>query len=128
LAGAVKTSGAKGVHVFVPVDDAAPEDVADATRALAARAEALDPEVATTSFIVQNRGGKVFVDSTRPAARRSPPATARGCDRGYRCPFRWTGPTSTESRLATSRFTRRSMHSPNATRGRVDARPSAAAG
>jgi DNA ligase D-like protein (predicted polymerase) len=66
LAGAVKTSGAKGVHVFVPVDDAAPvEDVAGATRALAARAEALDPDLATTSFIVADRGGKVFVDSTR---------------------------------------------------------------
>ena len=45
LAGAIKTSGAKGVHVFVPIDDAAPvDDVAAATRALAARAEALDPE------------------------------------------------------------------------------------
>ena len=66
LAGAVKTSGAKGVHVFVPVDDAASvEDVAGATRALAVRAEALDPDLATTSFIVQDRGGKVFVDSTR---------------------------------------------------------------
>jgi bifunctional non-homologous end joining protein LigD len=66
LAGAVKTSGAKGVHVFVPVDDAAPvEDVAGATRAIAARAEALDPDLATTSFVVADRGGKVFVDSTR---------------------------------------------------------------
>jgi DNA ligase D-like protein (predicted polymerase) len=66
LAGAVKTSGAKGVHVFVPIDDEAPvEDVAGATRALAARAEALDPDLATTAFIVEDRGGKVFVDSTR---------------------------------------------------------------
>jgi len=66
LAGAVKTSGAKGVHVFVPIDDAAPvEDVAGATRALAVRAEALDPDIATTAFIVEDRGGKVFVDSTR---------------------------------------------------------------
>jgi DNA ligase D-like protein (predicted polymerase) len=66
LAGAVKTSGAKGVHVFVPVDDSAPvEDIAAATRALAARAEALDPALATTAFIVEDRGGKVFVDSTR---------------------------------------------------------------
>ncbi|GAB7067761.1 ATP-dependent DNA ligase [Mycolicibacterium hodleri] len=66
LAGAVKTSGAKGVHVFVPVDDAAPvEDVAAATRALAARTEALDPDLATTAFIVEDRAGKVFVDSTR---------------------------------------------------------------
>jgi DNA ligase D-like protein (predicted polymerase) len=66
LAGAVKTSGAKGLHVFVPIDDAAPvDDVAAATRALAARAEALDPSIATTAFIVADRGGKVFVDSTR---------------------------------------------------------------
>lgn len=66
LAGAVKTSGAKGLHVFVPVDDSAPvEDVAAATRALAARAEALDPDIATTAFIVADRDGKVFVDSTR---------------------------------------------------------------
>ena len=36
LAGAVKTSGAKGVHIFVPVDDGAPmEDAAAATRAIA---------------------------------------------------------------------------------------------
>ena len=66
LVGAVKTSGAKGVHVFVPIDDGpAVEDVAAATRALAARAEALDPDIATTAFIVEDRGGKVFIDSTR---------------------------------------------------------------
>jgi DNA ligase D-like protein (predicted polymerase) len=69
LAGAVKTSGAKGIHVFVPIDTSstAPpvEDVAAATRALAARAEALDPSLATTAFIVEDREGKVFVDSTR---------------------------------------------------------------
>jgi DNA ligase D-like protein (predicted polymerase) len=66
LDGAVKTSGAKGVHVFVPIDDSAPvDDVAAATRALAARAEALDPDIATTAFIVDDRGGKVFVDATR---------------------------------------------------------------
>ena len=66
LAGAVKTSGAKGVHVFVPVDDAPPpEDAAAATRAIAARAEALDPSVATTAFMKEDREGKVFVDATR---------------------------------------------------------------
>jgi DNA ligase D-like protein (predicted polymerase) len=66
LAGAVKTSGAKGLHIFVPIDDyAPPDDVAAATRALAARAEALDPSLATTAFIVGDREGKVFVDSTR---------------------------------------------------------------
>ncbi|QOC90551.1 DNA polymerase domain-containing protein [Micromonospora craniellae] len=66
LAGAVKTSGAKGVHVFVPIaagPDA--EELAAATRALAARAERLDPALATTAFIREDRAGKVFVDPTR---------------------------------------------------------------
>jgi bifunctional non-homologous end joining protein LigD len=66
LAGAVKTSGAKGVHVFVPVEGSADAaDVAAATRAIAARAERLDPVLATTAFIREDRGGKVFLDSTR---------------------------------------------------------------
>src|SRR3989475_6442960 len=66
LEGAVKTSGAKGVHVFVPIDDqAALPDSAAATRAIAARAERLDPDSATTAFMKEDRGGKVFVDSTR---------------------------------------------------------------
>ncbi len=65
LAGAVKTSGAKGVHVFVPVSGATTEEVAASTRALAVRAERLDPELATTAFVVENRHGKVFLDSTR---------------------------------------------------------------
>jgi bifunctional non-homologous end joining protein LigD len=65
LHGAVKTSGAKGLHVFVPVVAGALEDAAAATRAIAARAEALDPGIATTAFMKEDRGGKVFVDATR---------------------------------------------------------------
>jgi DNA ligase D-like protein (predicted polymerase) len=66
LEGAVKTSGAKGVHVFVPVDDGvSSEDLAAATRAIAARAARLDPAIATTAFMKEDRDGKVFVDSTR---------------------------------------------------------------
>ena len=81
MAGAVKTSGAKGVHVFVPVEQAAIEDVAAATRAVAARAERLDPALATTAFIKDDRQGKVFLDSTRAggatvAAAYSPAAAA----------------------------------------------------
>ena len=64
LAGAVKTSGSKGLHVYVPVD-ASVEETAAATRALAARAERLDPALATTAFIREDREGKVFLDSTR---------------------------------------------------------------
>jgi DNA ligase D-like protein (predicted polymerase) len=64
LAGAVKTSGSKGLHVYVPVD-ADGEEAASATRALAARAERIDPDLATTAFIKEDREGKVFIDSTR---------------------------------------------------------------
>jgi bifunctional non-homologous end joining protein LigD len=66
LAGAVKTSGAKGVHIFVPLDGQATTfEVAAATRAIGARAERLDPALATTAFIREDRAGKVFIDSTR---------------------------------------------------------------
>ncbi len=62
---ALKTSGAKGVHVLVPIVDAGTEEVAAATRALAVRAERLDPALATTAFVREEREGKVFLDSTR---------------------------------------------------------------
>ncbi len=65
LAGAVKTSGAKGLHIVVPLRGVGFEDAAAATRALAARTERIDPELATTAYLKEERGGKVFVDSTR---------------------------------------------------------------
>jgi DNA ligase D-like protein (predicted polymerase) len=66
LKGAVKTSGAKGLHVFVPVaQPASAHDIAAATRALAARTERLDPQLATTAYVIDERAGKVFVDATR---------------------------------------------------------------
>lgn len=65
LAGALKTSGSKGVHIFVPIVDTPGDAIAAATRALAARAAALDPSVATTAYVVDEREGKVFVDATR---------------------------------------------------------------
>jgi bifunctional non-homologous end joining protein LigD len=65
MSAAVKTSGAKGVHVYVPITSATVEEVAAATRALAVRAERLDPALATTAFVREDRNGKVFLDSTR---------------------------------------------------------------
>ena len=64
LAGAVKTSGSKGLHIYVPVQ-AGGEEAAAATRAIAERAARLDPALATTAFIKEDRDGKVFLDSTR---------------------------------------------------------------
>ena len=65
LEGVAKTSGAKGMHVFVPLAPTSTEDVAAATRAIAARAERLDPALTTTAFVKQDREGKIFLDSTR---------------------------------------------------------------
>jgi bifunctional non-homologous end joining protein LigD len=66
LKGAVKTSGAKGMHIFIPLaPGTTSEDAALAVRALAVRVERLDPSIATTAFIKDQREGKVFVDSTR---------------------------------------------------------------
>ena len=66
LVGALKTSGAKGLHVFVPVDvNLSMDDAAAATRAIARRAEMRDPESTTTAFLKADRGGKVFLDATR---------------------------------------------------------------
>jgi DNA ligase D len=65
LAGGVKTSGSKGLHVIVPVTKATTEQVAAATRAVAARAEKLDPDRTTTAFLREERHGKVFLDATR---------------------------------------------------------------
>ncbi len=66
LIGAAKTSGAKGVHVFVPVDSRLSlADSAAATRAIARRAERLDPAITTTAFVKADRQGKVFIDATR---------------------------------------------------------------
>jgi DNA primase len=52
------------VHIFIPAV-APPQDLAAATRAIAARAEKLDPDLVTTAFIREDRAGKVFLDSTR---------------------------------------------------------------
>lgn len=66
LAAAVKTSGATGLHLVVPLSDPLPvDDAFAATRAVCARAAALAPDVATTAFIRDDRGGRVFLDPTR---------------------------------------------------------------
>jgi bifunctional non-homologous end joining protein LigD len=66
LEGAVKTSGSKGIHVFVPIGGRPSlADAAAATRAIAERAARLDPHIATTAFMKEDRGGRVFIDATR---------------------------------------------------------------
>jgi bifunctional non-homologous end joining protein LigD len=65
-AAAVKTSGSKGLHVVVPLqENTSAEDAATATRAVAVRTERLDPALATAAFLREERHGRVFVDATR---------------------------------------------------------------
>jgi bifunctional non-homologous end joining protein LigD len=66
LEGALKTSGSKGLHVFIPLAGRPSlADAAAATRAIAERAARLDPDIATTAFMKEDRGGRVFIDATR---------------------------------------------------------------
>lgn len=65
LTAQVKTSGAKGVHVVVPLQPTPYDDVAAATRALAGQAAALDEDLATVEYVKDQRGNRVFVDATR---------------------------------------------------------------
>lgn len=66
LSGVAKTSGAKGLHVFVPVGAELSHDDAAATlRAISTRVARRAPSLATTAFIKDEREGKVFVDATR---------------------------------------------------------------
>jgi DNA ligase D len=66
LSGAIKTSGAKGIHIFVPVvPETTWHDAAAVTRAIAERTAQRAPDICTTAFMKDDRGDRVFVDSTR---------------------------------------------------------------
>ena len=105
LVGAVKSSGAKGVHVFVPIDPQTTtmEDATAATRAIARRAELIDPQTATTAFLKADRQGRSSSTGPAPAEPPSSRPTAREPGPAYRCRSRSRGTSSTTSRPPTSR-------------------------
>jgi DNA ligase D-like protein (predicted polymerase) len=71
LEGAIKTSGAKGLHVYVPIEPRVTlEEAAAVTRALAARVERLDTALATTAFVREERGGRCSSTRRGSAGRR----------------------------------------------------------
>lgn len=69
LRGVAKTSGAKGVHVVVPLRPGPPfEEVRAAAATIARLLEARFPDLATTAIRRARRGERVFVDVGRNAA------------------------------------------------------------
>ncbi len=69
LLGAAKTSGAKGVHVFVPlVRRHVYAEVRNASERIAAVVQNEAPDLVTTSFRIAERGGRVYLDTGRNAA------------------------------------------------------------
>jgi DNA ligase D len=66
LEGCTKTSGGKGVHVYVPLTRRYSfEQVQDAGRRLSVEVEEQEPGMVTTQFRKGEREGKVFMDFTR---------------------------------------------------------------
>ncbi|WP_338686480.1 non-homologous end-joining DNA ligase [Streptomyces acidiscabies] len=66
-----KTSGAKGLHLLAPVRDASPDQVSTYARQLAVEAEAALPDLAVHRMTRALRPGKVFVDWSQNAARKT---------------------------------------------------------
>ena len=124
LEGALKTSGSKGLHVYVPVGGTpSMPDVAAATRAIAERAARLDPQIATTAFMKEDRGGKVFIDATRVGWASVISAYSPRVRPGTPVSFPSPGTISTPSRPASSPSTPPSGSSAIAIRGRSRCRP-----
>src|SRR5438105_3976835 len=75
-----KTSGAKGLHVYVPLRRSHRYgQVASAARRVADLAAEREPDLVTTEFMKKDRGGRVFLDFTRigPGKHIAAPYSAR---------------------------------------------------
>ena len=75
-----KTSGAKGMHVYIPLRRSHRYgEVAWAARRVADMVAERDPDLVTTEFMKKDRGGRVFLDFTRigPGKHIAAPYSAR---------------------------------------------------
>jgi DNA ligase D-like protein (predicted polymerase) len=80
LRGCAKTSGAKGVHVYVPLRRThGYGEVAVAARSVADRVAQREPHLVTTEFLKRERGGRGFLDFTRigPGKHMAAPYSVR---------------------------------------------------
>jgi bifunctional non-homologous end joining protein LigD len=80
LRGVAKTSGAKGMHVYVPLRRRAGyQEAATAARRVADLVAEREPDLVTTEFLKRERGERVFLDFTRmgPGKHMAAPYSAR---------------------------------------------------
>jgi bifunctional non-homologous end joining protein LigD len=62
----VKTSGSKGLHLFVPIDGTSTyEEVTDFCKRANAELVGRHPDLVTTEFYKKDRGGRLFLDTLR---------------------------------------------------------------
>jgi DNA ligase D-like protein (predicted polymerase)/DNA ligase D-like protein (predicted 3'-phosphoesterase) len=82
LTGFPKTSGSKGLQVYVPVRVSAAEQTSKYAKSVAARLAAEHPELVTAVMAKNRRTGKVFVDwdQNRPAKTTVAPYSLRARD------------------------------------------------
>ncbi len=101
-----KTSGAKGVHVCVPIQRRYDyRRVQSAAERIAARIQQAAQDLATTEFKKAERGGRVLVDVARSAfGAHTAPSTLPTLCRRRRCRSRSPGRSSARYGQRTSRF------------------------
>ena len=107
LAGAVKTSGAKGVHVFVPVEEAARSRRWRPPPGQSPPAPSARPRARHHRVPPEDRDGKVFLDPTRAGGATVVAAYSPRLRPGTPVSFPVEWDDLTQSRRATSPCTRR---------------------
>ena len=94
LSGYVKTSGSRGIHVYVPIEPR--WDFIAGRRAVIALARELerrDPDTVTTSWWKEERGSRIFIDFNQNARDRSmcaPYSVRRSPDGRVSMPVTWS--------------------------------------
>ena len=128
LAGFPKTSGGRGIHIYVRIEPRWTfTDVRHAAIAFGRALERRQPDKVTTSWWKEERGARIFIDYNQNARDRTiASAYSIRPKPGAPCPRRWRGTSLPTSPPRTSRWRRCRFASPSlatvtprSTRGRI---------